>query len=61
MIQGLNQIDQLRVNLDLLKIWINEPTKADTSYSAMHLAAYNGSIEVIEYLQKYGGNLNATN
>ena len=36
--------------IESLQRCINEQTKADISYSCMHLAAYNGSIKMIEYL-----------
>ena len=46
---------------DALKRCINEQTKAEISYSCMHLAAYNGSIKMIEYLQSLGGDLHILN
>lgn len=44
-----NMSGETKPNDNLIRC-INEQTKADISYSCMHLAAYNGSIKMIEYL-----------
>ena len=44
-----------------LKLWLNQHSKGDDGFSALHFAAFHGNISMIRLLVKHGANVFAVN
>ena len=40
-----------------LKDWINEPSRGEDGFSALHFATFHGNLNIIKILVYYGGNI----
>jgi len=44
-----------------LKDWINQHSKGEEGFTALHFAAFHGNMKNIRLLMKYGANVHAKN
>lgn len=48
-------------SFDLLKFWVNSPTKTDEEFRAIHFAAYHGNLRMITFLTEQGADIKIEN
>ena len=56
-----NTSKELSEKLDTLKDWINQHSKGEEGFTALHFAAFHGNMKNIRLLMKYGANVHAKN
>eukprot|EP00349_Pseudokeronopsis_sp_Brazil_P002566 CAMPEP_0202959490 /NCGR_PEP_ID=MMETSP1396-20130829/3674_1 /ASSEMBLY_ACC=CAM_ASM_000872 /TAXON_ID= /ORGANISM="Pseudokeronopsis sp., Strain Brazil" /LENGTH=48 /DNA_ID= /DNA_START= /DNA_END= /DNA_ORIENTATION= len=47
--------------METLKEWINQHSKGDEGFTALHFASFHGNMKNIRLLLKYGANIHAKN
>lgn len=49
------------MNKEILRAWINEPSKGEEGFTSLHFAAFHGNMTLIKYLVKNGADVWAKN
>jgi len=55
------QSDPFEIRKKNLKKWINQKTKGKEGFTALHLAAFNGNLTIIKFLERHGADIFSEN
>jgi hypothetical protein len=54
-------LEEINERKRILKDWINQHSKGEEGFTALHFAAFHGNMRIIKLLMSYGSNVYAKN